>query len=84
MTGLTDRQAVLLELSGMLELVTWKVTTAKVAFTTAEPADKAAAEYLRKVERGLENLRKWATENGWRPDAAAEKSLRGRNTGDAP
>ena len=28
--------------------------------------DKAAAEYLAKVEKGLANLRQWTTENGWK------------------
>lgn len=74
MTGLTDRQAVLLELAGMLEMVTWKVSTARVAFSD----DKAAADYLKKVELGLERLRRWSTENGWRSN---EPSL--RNRGDA-
>lgn len=67
MTGLTDRQAVLLELAGMLELVSWKVATARVPFAAGTTqSDKDAAEYLRKVRIGLENLRKWTTENGWK------------------
>lgn len=68
MTGLTDRQAVLLELSGMLEMVSWKVSQARSAFE-AQPAPEnaRAAEYLRKVGLGLENLKRWTNENGWRP-----------------
>lgn len=64
MTGLTDKQAVLLELSGMLEMFTWKVSQARAAFIE----DKASADYLAKVERGLANLKEWALQNGWRPE----------------
>ena len=72
LSGLTDRQEVLVQLSGLLELVHWKVTTAKVAFTTTEPTDKAAAEYLCKVEMGMAKLRKWTTENGWKRDRSRD------------
>lgn len=65
LSGITDKQAVLVELSGMLEMVTWKVAQARSAFTA--PTDKAAAEYLQKVERGLAKLKTWTTENAWRP-----------------
>ena len=68
MSGLTDRQAVLVELAGMLELVSWKAQTAESAFADGQtPQDKAAAEYLRKCVTGIDKLRQWATQNGWRP-----------------
>lgn len=73
MTGLTDRQAILLELSGMLELVSWKVQTARTAYAE----DKDVAEYLRKVGVGLENLRKWSTQHGWRDAVAVNETQRG-------
>lgn len=67
-SGLTDQQAVLVELSGMLEMVEWKVHTAMTSFLTQQtPKDKVSAEYLRKVGDGLKRLRKWTTENAWRP-----------------
>ena len=65
LSGISDRQALLLVLDGVCELLAWKVSTAKAAFTTLEPADKAEAEYLGKVEKGLANLRKWSTENAY-------------------
>ncbi len=65
LSGISDRQALLLVLDGVCELLAWKVATAKAAFATQEPADKAEAEYLGKVEKGLANLRKWATENAY-------------------
>lgn len=67
-SGLSDKQAVLVELGGMLEMFTWKVAQARSTFITSSPADKAAADYLQKVERGLEKLKEWTTKNAWRPE----------------
>lgn len=63
MTGLSDRQVILLQLHGMLELVRQKVSMARVAFE----GDKETAEYLRKVDLGLVRLENFSLENGYRP-----------------
>lgn len=65
LSGISDKQAVLVELAGMLEMVSWKVAQARGVLTT----DKAAAEYLQKVEKGLERLKDWSTKRAWRPEA---------------
>lgn len=75
MTGLTQRQATLLELAGMLEMVEWKVAAARSSFfPIATPEDKAAEEYLAKVVLGLKKLRTWTAENGWRQAEATKRT----------
>ncbi len=66
MSGLTDRQVVLVELGGMMDMFQWKVSQARSAFETQTmPGDKEALDYLLKVEKGLANLKAWAAANAW-------------------
>lgn len=66
MSGLTDRQVVLAELGGMMDMFQWKVSQARSAFEMQTmPGDKEALDYLLKAERGLANLKAWAAAKAW-------------------
>ena len=61
-TTRSRRQAVLADLGGATGTLTGKVARVRSAFAArSTPNDRAAAEYLRKVERGLTDLREWTT-----------------------
>lgn len=64
MSGLTEKQAVLLELGGLLEAVEWKVGQVRMAH---ELDDKATADYMVKVGLGLARLKEFCRQRGWRP-----------------
>jgi hypothetical protein len=67
--GGTKRAAVLVELGGATGKLTGQVAQVRSAFAArSTPADKAAAEYLQKVERGLTSLKEWTTKNAWQPE----------------
>jgi len=66
MSGITAKQAVMLELAGMLEAVEWKVCVVRSAHELRdEPGDAEVVERMLKTQLGLERLRAWATALGW-------------------
>jgi|GEM_PF-7093489 len=67
MSGITAKQAVMLELAGMLEAVEWKVCQVRSTHELRdEPGDAEVVERMLKAQLGLTRLREWATARGWR------------------
>ncbi len=66
LSGITSRQAVMLELAGMLEAVEWKACQVRNAHEMRdEPGDPEVIERMNKTQIGLERLRAYCRERGW-------------------
>ncbi len=66
LSGITARQAVMLELAGMLEAVEWKACQVRNAHGLLdEPGDAEVVARMNKTQIGLERLRAYCHEKGW-------------------
>lgn len=66
LSGITSRQAVMLELAGMLEAVEWKVVCVRSAHELRdEPGDAEVVDRMNKTQLGLTRLRTYCQERGW-------------------
>ncbi len=66
LSGITSRQAVMLELAGLLEAVEWKVCVVRSAHELRdEPGDADVVERMTKTQLGLTRLRSYCQERGW-------------------
>lgn len=70
MSGLTEGQVKLLELSGALQVVEWLACEAYSAHAGLAPVGNPdLADYLKKLQLGLCRAQQWCRENGWKRGA---------------
>ncbi len=66
LSGITSRQAVFLELAGLIEAIEWKVCQVRSAHDLLdEPADAEVVERMLKWQQGLVRLRAYCQTKGW-------------------
>ncbi len=66
LSGVTAKQASLLELAGGLEGLIWLVVQAKQAHEFgSEPGDAATAARLERAQLALTRMREWCRGTGW-------------------
>ncbi len=66
MSGITAKQAVMLELAGMIEALEWKVAQVRTAFElNQEPADLEVVDRMNKTQIALVRMKIYCQERGW-------------------
>ncbi len=65
LSGITAKQAAMLELAGSLEAIIWLIVQAKMAHELGDEADAAVVERLEKTQLAITRMREWCREHGW-------------------